>query len=107
MYVVSGAKVTFEGDRYYRLFRVGETERESGARVGFWCLIFFLDFSLLGFLFQEERQSEIIRFHSGVSIDTLLVRERKKRERRRFLSFFGSRLCQRLKKSLRKVAWIK
>lgn len=47
MNVVSGAKVTFEGDRYYRLFRVGE--RESGARVGFWCVIFFfLDFSFLG-----------------------------------------------------------
>jgi hypothetical protein len=39
---------------------------------------FFLDFSLLGFLFQEERQSKIIRFHSGVSIDTLLVRERNR-----------------------------
>ena len=42
MNVVSGAKVTFEGDRYYRLFRVGE--RESGARGGFWCVIFFFGF---------------------------------------------------------------
>jgi hypothetical protein len=45
MYVVSGAKVTFEGDRYYRLFRVGETERERvGLEWDFGVLFFFFGF---------------------------------------------------------------
>jgi hypothetical protein len=100
MNVVSGAKVTFEGDRYYRLFRVGE--RESGARVGFWCVIFFfLDFSFLGFLFQRRETEGDDKIPSRC-FHTLLVRERNREKGDVFSLFFVLAYVKDLK-SLRKA----